>query len=87
MFAMRCWLNIPLALASQVLDLIRVLRAQLLELGVQDIADTCLISSARFSANSHVTYALSDKVVGKDLLNYSLAHDDTGWVADPSRPC
>ncbi|CAG9941021.1 unnamed protein product [Clonostachys rosea f. rosea IK726] len=60
--------NVPLALASQVLDVLGVLGSELLELGVEDLANAG---------------GLLDEFLVEDLTNNSAAHDDTGWVADP----
>ena len=58
-----------LILSSEVLNVLRVLGSEALNLSVQLGADTG---------------GLLNKLLVKNLLDDSLAHDDTGWVTNPS---
>ncbi|KAI6767168.1 hypothetical protein HG531_011528 [Fusarium graminearum] len=57
-----------LVLSSEVLDVLGVLGSEALELGVQLATDAG---------------GLLDQLLVEDLLDDSLAHDDTGWVTNP----
>jgi hypothetical protein len=57
-----------LVLSSEVLDVLRVLGGEALKLSVQLATDTG---------------GLLNQLLVEDLLDDSLAHDDTGWVTNP----
>jgi hypothetical protein len=78
---------LPLILASEVLNLLWVLRAQLLKLRVQDITNARLRMLANANTDIGCTYALGNKVIGQNLFNDSLAHDDSSGVANPATVC
>lgn len=61
--------SLPLSLAAQVPDELGVLGSEALEFAVE--GDT--------NASS-----LADEIAGKNLLDNGLAHENTGWVTDPT---
>jgi hypothetical protein len=57
-----------LVLSSEVLDVLGILSSEVLKLGIQLATDAS---------------SLLNQLLVKDLLDDSLAHDDTGWVTNP----
>lgn len=74
-----------LTLTTQVHDMLWVLGGELLDLGIQLVADTGLPWSANTPWKKFAigTYALINQILVQDLVDDCLAHDHTGWVANP----
>lgn len=79
-----------MAFAAEVAYELGVFRGEALEFVVESDTDAGLevyqLSWLFTWSSGRVfgAYALVDEVLGEDLLDDGLAHEDTGWVTDPA---